>query len=472
MRKSQVLLVGVALLLCSTVAVQAQGAYQAFSNPLMARTGGAREVAGELVLFLTQGAHSLTGNITVKFSAPLAEDVAVEAGGIVVTLATAVINTAENTISLTPTDVASADPIELSGVRLDVRGAVVPVTATISGNSEAFISGAVNVISDSVDALEIDATGMSLLSRGGTGNATVTVEETFARALTEAGSMVMLRVSGVPDAADLTITAAGVDAAAAGVAGNVTVAVGALTPVTVVTGGLVTAAGQLMTAGTGGDIDVMVAFSAPDGSSTESVTLNLNLDTDDPVSPIFVAQDTMVSAMATMAPTSAPATIVAGTEYFSENFTDAAELFTFAPASCTLLFPYVVSLPELEMAWNTGIAITNPTAMGTPQDGAITFTLFTNGSDTPMEYTTDAMTPGTTLDAEGMLAAGNTYTVLLSELAAWAGHEGDITGHLYVKTNFTGCRGVGWVTDFGTVNQAYLAYFRADDADLDTIPAN
>ena len=41
-------------------------------------------------------------------------------------------------------------------------------------------------------------------------------------------------------------------------------------------------------------------------------------------------------------------------------------------------------------------------------------------------------------------------------------------GHLYVKAEFTGCRGVGWVTNFATVNQAYLAYFddNLDDADV------
>ena len=149
--------------------------------------------------------------------------------------------------------------------------------------------------------------------------------------------------------------------------------------------------------------------------------------------------------------------------------------FTFAPASCTLLYPYVVSLPE--MGWNTGIAITNPTAgAGTALGGAVTFSLFANGGDPemPMTYTTGAGTPGpNALDDEGMLAAGNTYTLLLTELLAWVGHEGDLTGHLYVKTDFTGCRGVGWVTDFGTVNQAYLPYFAdTNTAAPGVVPAN
>ena len=34
-----------------------------------------------------------------------------------------------------------------------------------------------------------------------------------------------------------------------------------------------------------------------------------------------------------------------------------------------------------------------------------------------------------------------------------------------------GCRGVGWVTDFATVNQAYLPYF-GDNLDEGSVPAN
>ena len=30
-------------------------------------------------------------------------------------------------------------------------------------------------------------------------------------------------------------------------------------------------------------------------------------------------------------------------------------------------------------------------------------------------------------------------------------------GHIHVLADYTDCNGVGWVTDFGTVNQAYIA---------------
>ena len=43
MRKNQTLLVAGILLLASTAVAQAQGVYEVFSNPLIARSGGARE---------------------------------------------------------------------------------------------------------------------------------------------------------------------------------------------------------------------------------------------------------------------------------------------------------------------------------------------------------------------------------------------------------------------------------------------
>ena len=48
---------------------------------------------------------------------------------------------------------------------------------------------------------------------------------------------------------------------------------------------------------------------------------------------------------------------------------------------------------------------------------------------------------------------------------------GNFIGHIYVETDFTGCRGVGWITDFGTVNQAYLPYFE-DNLDEGDVPGS
>ena len=86
-------------------------------------------------------------------------------------------------------------------------------------------------------------------------------------------------------------------------------------------------------------------------------------------------------------------------------------------------------------------------------------------------HQTSAMSTGTGLGPDGSLPAGNTHTVLLSEILDDAGMPMEFIGHLYVRTNFTGCRGVGWVTDFSIVNQAYLPYF-GDNLDEGDVPAN
>ena len=158
-------------------------------------------------------------------------------------------------------------------------------------------------------------------------------------------------------------------------------------------------------------------------------------------------------------------------EYFALNYmpADGVVAFTIAPASCTLLFPYVAAVPAMD--WDTGIAISNPSAFtDTPLSGDLTFTLFPNDGEM-FVHSTDGMSTGTGLAEDGSLPAGNTHTVLLSQVLADAGMPGDFIGHLYVRTNFTGCRGVGWITNWTTVNQAYLPYF-GDNLDEGSVPAN
>ena len=121
--------------------------------------------------------------------------------------------------------------------------------------------------------------------------------------------------------------------------------------------------------------------------------------------------------------------------------------------------------------WDTAIAITNTSAFtDTPLSGTVKFSLFPNGEEM-IEYSTDGSSSGAGLDDDGSIPAGNTYTVLLSEVLSDADMPGDFTGHLYVETDFTGCRGVGWLTDFNTVNQAYLPYFE-DGLNEGDIPSN
>ena len=100
-----------------------------------------------------------------------------------------------------------------------------------------------------------------------------------------------------------------------------------------------------------------------------------------------------VEVWVTMAPTEKPDMVDMDTEYFAVNYipADGVVAFTIAPASCTLLFPYAA---VWEGVWNTGIAITNPSAFtDTPLSGDLTFTLFPSDEEMIM-HSTDGMSSG------------------------------------------------------------------------------
>ena len=314
-----------------------------------------------------------------------------------------------------------------------------------------------------------------ILTRGADGSATVTIKEAFASAFTAEADM-LLTLVGVPDKASLTVSHAGHPTQAAldaddtlndaDVAGNVTLN-GDTTEI--VTNAETTGA-ELTVTGDGDKINITVGFTAPNAASTESLKLMFDLAATSAQEDLMLPLDEgMVEVWVTMAPTEKPDMVETDTEYFAVNYipADGVVAFTIAPASCTLLFPYAVSAGS----WNTGIAISNPSAFtDTPLSGDITFTLFPNDGEM-IVHQTSAMSTGTGLDEDGSLPAGNTHTVLLSEVLDDAGMPMEFIGHLYVRTNFTGCRGVGWVTDFSTVNQAYLPYF-GDNLDEGSVPAN
>ena len=78
------------------------------------------------------------------------------------------------------------------------------MTAEVSGDAVAIVSGVVEVVSAIQDALEVTSTMAALLTRGGMKSATVTLEETFAGAFTR-GADVKLTLVGVPNKAMLNV---------------------------------------------------------------------------------------------------------------------------------------------------------------------------------------------------------------------------------------------------------------------------
>jgi len=132
-------------------------------------------------------------------------------------------------------------------------------------------------------------------------------------------------------------------------------------------------------------------------------------------------------------------------------------ILTIVGSSTTLLVPYAVSLPT--SFYNTGIAVANTSkdpgraAFGftgaVPQNGTMTFFFYPSVGD-PFQYTTTAGSPGNGLEADGKLAAGRTYAVLLSELVdtVYPGEAREFQGYFFIVTNFTNAHGEYFVSDF------------------------
>jgi hypothetical protein len=63
--------------------------------------------------------------------------------------------------------------------------------------------------------------------------------------------------------------------------------------------------------------------------------------------------------------------------------------------------------------------------------------------------------PGIGLSSNGTLAAGSTWTVLLSELLTAAGQtSGTFTGYIFIQANFINAHGAAFVSDFRNFTSA------------------
>jgi hypothetical protein len=126
------------------------------------------------------------------------------------------------------------------------------------------------------------------------------------------------------------------------------------------------------------------------------------------------------------------------------------------PATTTLLIPFAVR----DGGFDTGISLANTTADpfgssggATAQSGTVRVDFFprlpTGGAGTTFSLTSSATArPGIGLSADGTLAAGATWTVLLSELLTAAGQTGSFTGYIFLQTNFLLAHGAPFVSDF------------------------
>ena len=146
---------------------------------------------------------------------------------------------------------------------------------------------------------------------------------------------------------------------------------------------------------------------------------------------------------------------------FTEADVGPTTIVNIVPANTTMLMPYALVLPPFD----TGIAVANTTkdpfgtssGGATPGNGTLTVDFFptasTGGSGTPCSLTTSSTNkPGGGLSSDGTLAAGATWTVLLSQLLTASGTcpAGNFTGYLFIRANFLDAHGTATISDFKT----------------------
>ena len=206
-----------------------------------------------------------------------------------------------------------------------------------------------------------------------------------------------------------------------------------------------------------GTLDMMM-----DGESVPtSVTVTLMLDTSDEDVQLPL-QAGEIQARVTIADIG-----TADPDDFIDKFTTFMTIFKIRPAQCTMLFPVVTVMDP----WQTVISISNPAYGDEPADGSLEFTFYRQASEgmnfEPVRYTTGPESPGSGLEVDGTLAAGSTYQAYIRDILAAAEWGETFVGHVHVTADYTGCTGLGWVTDFATVNQAYLAVVLDSDTGKD-----
>ena len=107
--------------------------------------------------------------------------------------------------------------------------------------------------------------------------------------------------------------------------------------------------------------------------------------------------------------------------------------------------------------WDTAISVTNPAYADEMASGGLTFTFYGIGNvEATYDTTIDGVT-GRGLEVDGTLSPGSTYQVMASQILAVTNWGEEFIGHVHLRADYTNCSGLGWVTDFMTVNQAYSA---------------
>jgi len=224
-------------------------------------------------------------------------------------------------------------------------------------------------------------------------------------------------------------------------------------------------------------LNMLLSTTSITSSSTSAVLTFVNTSTSD----VEVAEiDYTVGQLSTTAAVTTPGTIsVTATMYpfgdgvdssglprqdqgypaFVEGDVGPTTIVNIVPANTVMLIPYALVL----LPYDTGIAIANTTkdpfgtsaGGATPGNGTITVDFFpttsTGGAGTPFSLTTSStVKTGSGLSSDGTLAAGATWTVLLSQLLTAAGQTASFNGYIFIRANFLDAHGTATISDFKT----------------------
>ena len=473
MRKNQTLIIAVALFLCSAVTAQAQETnrfviVEMVTQPAVAaRAGGENETTGSVWLTFSTAAAATDTTVTLHYSVPLAMAISTNGTMDYTSANTDVEGTAENddndgngTIVVTdlPTDTTT---LVIRNVPLDVSGASGPVTVMAeveSSNVTDFLRfdgpNIGPVISDIVVGVTATVDAVTVRTRGtGSGGimAELTLEESFKGAFMM-GNELEIEFSGIPDEVTLTAEVTGILIESA-VGETPEVQPDNTDPYAFVSTP-VSSDGKATVMLGGDDMEGQDMRVAP-----KKVMLNLTLtaaaDNDDISFPLDMGE-----VMAKVTFTDDMVEPVNNT--FVDAFTDYVTVFMIRPAQCELLFPVVTVMPMANGDWETAISVTNPAFTGEKAAGGLTFTFYPMRGE-PVEYETSGGSPGSGLEPDGTLAPGGTYQVLVSQILSSADWGDSFQGHVHLLTDYTQCSGLGWVTDWMGVNQAYSAVVVDED---------
>jgi len=482
--KTKTLLIAAVMFLGISVAAFAQAQYSVSASPETTRVStGYTEKVGDIGFNTIQASDlTVTGTITIEYGRdittyPLSNiqiETFVNAGdnvGYGVTPPTFVVAVEDTQviIEITPAaaDAARIYSFRLTGVRVDVHGGSgnAPIDAVVTATQNMIVNGqatarVLNAIELPFASFTNNTVAISALD-GGNGVVTFTATEKFRAALgvtvatdDTQNNVQLLKIvldNAVP--AGVTVTFDGTDSS-----GNWALATGYDGILTSADGAVPTVVYQLVQ-------DTNVA-------EIEAVKFRATVVAVAPTSTVYDT-DYAVKAKITLAPIH-DGTISVVPRY-AESYLESDAVFTFFAAfdKTVLMIPYATTAA----LYDTGIAISNttldPGAAATDfisplqQDGKITFYFFPNDGDpfavdTIADYAALPAQDPVVIGADGLLPAGKTYVVLLSQLLAavdtevYDAPEDPFTGYIIAVCDFTHAHGQYFISDFGDFTNGAL----------------